>query len=101
MFMAYTSPEVCENLEIEAGKTYTAVVEAISRELDPIPVDLSNELYGDEVMDGSRVEFIEELMYHLMAEAVKPAEESDIVMLVVGKDIEWKAKHIYKMKSMD
>ena len=41
--MAYTSPEVCKNLEVEAGKTYTVAVEVISGQLDPIPVDLSKE----------------------------------------------------------
>ena len=92
MFMAYASPEQRTTLPMKAGETYTVVVEGISRELDPIPVHYTDELYRDEVMDGSRVGFMEEVKADLMGEAVTLAKESDIVVLVVGKNIEWESE---------
>jgi beta-glucosidase len=73
MFMAYASPEVRFEMDMEAGKTYKVVVEGVSRELDPIPVDYMAELYRDEVMDGSRVGFMEEVKEDLLGDAVKRA----------------------------
>ena len=99
MFMAYASPEIRTTLQMEAGKTYTVVVEGISRELDPIPVHYTAELYRDEVMDGSRVGFMEEVKNDLLGEAVALAKSSDLVILVVGKNIEWESE-AYDMKSM-
>lgn len=100
MFMAYASPEVRQDMEMEAGRTYTILVEGVSRELDPIPVHYTDELYRDEVMDGSRVGFMEEVKEDLLGNAVKLAKESDVVVLVVGKNIEWESE-AYDMKSMD
>lgn len=100
MFMAYASPEVRQELEMEAGRTYKVVVEAVSRELDPIPVHYTDELYRDEVMDGSRIGFMEEVKDDLLGDAVQLAKESDLVVLVVGKNIEWESE-AYDMKSMD
>ncbi|KAI5807563.1 glycoside hydrolase superfamily [Peziza echinospora] len=100
MFMAYASPEIRETVEMEAGRTYKVTVEAISRELDPIPVDYTAELYRDEVMDGSRVGFMEEVKEDLLGDAVALAKQSDIVVLVVGKNIEWESES-YDMKTMD
>ncbi|KAF8458664.1 glycosyl hydrolase family 3 C-terminal domain-containing protein [Terfezia claveryi] len=100
MFMAYASPEVRQDLEMEAGRTYEVVVEAVSRELDPIPVHYTDELYRDEVMDGSRIGFMEEVKDDLLGDAVQLATESDIVVLVVGNNIEWESE-AYDMESMD
>ncbi|RPA84644.1 glycoside hydrolase [Ascobolus immersus RN42] len=100
MFMAYASPEVRKNKYMEAGRTYTIVIEGVSRELDPIPVHYTNELYRDEVMDGSRAGFMEEIKTDLLAEAVETAKSVDLVVLVVGKNIEWESE-AYDMKSMD
>ena len=100
MYMAYASPEVRQDLEMEAGRTYKVVVEAVSKELDPIPVHYTDVLYRDEVMDGSRIGFMEEIKDDLLGEAVQLAKESDIVVLVVGKNIEWESE-AYDMKSMD
>ena len=58
MFMAYASPEVRQDLEMKAGRTYRIVVEAVSRGFVPIPVHYTDELYRDEVMDGSRLGFM-------------------------------------------
>ncbi|KAI5788501.1 glycoside hydrolase superfamily [Geopyxis carbonaria] len=100
MFMAYASPEVRIDVEMNGGETYTVTVEGVSRELDPIPVHYTAELYRDEVMDGSRVGFMEEVKEDLLGNAVKLASESDIVVMVVGKNIEWESE-AYDMKSMD
>lgn len=100
MFMGYASPEQRVEWEMIAGETYTVTVEGISRELDQIPVHYTDELYRDEVMDGSRVGFMEEVKEDLMGEAVILAEQSDIVVLVVGKNIEWESES-YDMKSME
>lgn len=100
MFMAYASPEVRVEIPMEAGKTYTVTVEGVSRELDPIPVHYTNELYRDEVMDGSRVGFMEEVKEDLLGEAVDLAKQADIVVCVVGKNIEWESE-AYDMKTMD
>lgn len=37
---------------------------------------------------------MEDMIYYLIAEAVKPAKESDIVVLDVRKDTGLKAKHM-------
>ncbi|PWW75923.1 Glycoside Hydrolase Family 3 protein [Tuber magnatum] len=100
MFMAYASPEVRHDLDMIGGKTYLIEVEGVSKELDPIPVHYTNELYRDEVMDGSRVGFAEEIKDDLLGEAVNLAKGSDLVVLVVGKNIEWESE-AYDMKSMD
>lgn len=98
--MAYASPEKRCELDMIGGKTYTIVVEGVSRELDPIPVHYTDELYRDEVMDGSRVGFMEEVKEDLLGEAIALAKESDIVVYVGGKNIEWESE-AYDMKSMD
>jgi beta-glucosidase len=100
MFMAYASPEQRVEIDMIGGQTYTVTVEGVSRELDPIPVHYTNELYRDEVMDGSRVGFMEEVKEDLLGEAIKLAAESDVVILVVGKNSEWESE-AYDMKSMD
>ncbi|KAK6360605.1 hypothetical protein TWF730_006742 [Orbilia blumenaviensis] len=100
LFMAYASPEQRFSMYMEAGKTYTLVVEGISREMDPIPVEYFAELYREEVMDGARVGFMEEVQTDLMDEAVQLARESDVVVMVVGKNVEWESE-AYDMKSMD
>lgn len=100
MFMAYASPEVRRELDMVAGRTYTVVVEGVSRELDAIPVHYTDELYRDEVMDGSRVGFMEEVKDDLLGEAVAAARAADVAVLVVGKNIEWESE-AYDMKTMD
>lgn len=100
MFMAYASPEVRKELQMEAGRTYKVVIEGVSRELDPIPVHYTDELYRDEVMDGARAGFMEEVKEDLLGNAVSLAKESDLVVLVVGKNIEWESE-AYDMKTMD
>ncbi|KAI5851715.1 glycoside hydrolase superfamily [Morchella snyderi] len=100
MFMAYASPEKRCELDMVAGRAYNITVEGVSRELDPIPVHYTDELYRDEVMDGSRVGFMEEVKEDLMGEAIQLARESDIVVYVGGKNIEWESE-AYDMKSMD
>ncbi|KAI5858481.1 glycoside hydrolase superfamily [Tricharina praecox] len=100
MFMAYASPEKRVEIDMVGGRTYTVEVEGVSRELDPIPVHYTDELYRDEVMDGSRVGFMEEVKENLFGDAVALAAESDIVVMVVGKNIEWESE-AYDMKSMD
>lgn len=100
MFMAYASPEVRQTMVMEGARTYKIEVEAVSKELNPIPVHYTDVLYRDEVMDGSRVGFQEELNEDLLGNALKLAKESDLVVLVVGKNIEWESE-AYDMKSMD
>lgn len=100
MFMAYASPEVRVEVDMVGGRTYTVEVEGVSRELAPIPVHYTDELYRDEVMDGSRVGFMEEVREDLLGDAVALAAESDVVVMVVGKNIEWESE-AYDMKSMD
>lgn len=100
MFMAYASPEIRCELDMIGEKSYNITVEGVSRELDPIPVHYTDELYRDEVMDGSRVGFMEEVKEDLLGEAIALAKESDIVVYVGGKNIEWESE-AYDMKSMD
>jgi beta-glucosidase len=100
MFMAYASPEQRVDIDMIGGNTYSVTVEGISREFNPIPVHYTNELYRDEVMDGSRVGFMEQVKEDLLGDAIALAKESDIVVLVVGKNIEWESE-AYDMKTMD
>lgn len=100
MFMGYASPEVRYEMDMIAGQTYLIDVEGVSRELDPIPAHPTKELYRDEIMDGCRVGFMEEVKDDLLSEAITLAKASDIVVLVVGKNIEWESE-AYDMKTMD
>lgn len=98
--MAYASPEQRHEMSMEAGVTYEVVVEGISRDQDQMPIDYTGELYRDEIMDGARLGFMEEVQVDLLQEAVDLARESDVVVMVVGKNTEWESE-AYDMKTMD
>ncbi|KAF3910506.1 Beta-glucosidase [Dactylellina cionopaga] len=100
LLTAYASPEQRFDLFMEAGRRYTLIVEGISREMDSIHGEYFAELYREEIMDGARVGFMEEVQRDLIGEAIDLARESDVVVVVVGKNAEWESK-AYDMETMD
>ncbi|KAK9350057.1 glycoside hydrolase superfamily [Lipomyces doorenjongii] len=101
LFMAYGSPEkVVEVDGMEAGRAYEVMVEGISKERAPNEVSWFGDMVKDELMDGIRLGFQEEERVDLLQEAKDLASDSDVVILVVGKNSEWESE-TYDMKSMD
>ncbi|EPS37218.1 hypothetical protein H072_9121 [Dactylellina haptotyla CBS 200.50] len=100
LLMGYGSPEQRFDMFMEAGRTYTLIVEGISKETNSMPFEYFAELYREESMDGARVGFMEEIQKDLMGEAIDLARASNVVIMVVGKNAEWESE-AYDMKTMD
>ncbi|RSL79721.1 hypothetical protein BHE90_001323 [Fusarium euwallaceae] len=102
LFMSYGSPEERVQVHMQAGKEYEVVLESISREPKPYDLDFMAELEREEVQDGGRIGFMEnpgdlEKLFH---DGVNMARDSDIAIVVVGKDHEWETE-TSDMVSMD
>lgn len=102
LFMSYGSPEERVDLHMEAGKEYDVVLESISREPKPYDLDYMAMLEREEVQDGGRIGFLENPgnLDAYFQEAVDLAQQSDIAIVVVGKDHEWETE-TSDMESMD
>lgn len=94
LFMSYGSPEVRVDVEMEAGKEYSLLLESISREPKPYEISYTGELEREEVQDGGRIGFLENAgdLDKLLQDAVDLARASDVAILVVGKDHEWESE---------
>ncbi|KAJ3548937.1 hypothetical protein NM208_g763 [Fusarium decemcellulare] len=102
LFMSYGSPEERVKVRLEAGREYELVLESISREPKPYDLDYMAELQREEVQDGGRVGFMENPgdLEKFFKEGVDIARNSDIAIVVVGKDHEWETE-TSDMVSMD
>ncbi|CAG8279779.1 unnamed protein product [Penicillium salamii] len=103
LFMSYGSPEERVQVQMEAGRKYDLLLESVSREPKPYELDyMSAELEREEVQDGGRIGFLENPgnLDTFFQEAVDMASESDIAVVVVGKDHEWETE-TSDMVSMD
>lgn len=102
LFMSYGSPEERVKVHMQAGKEYELVLESISREPKPYDLDFMAELEREEVQDGGRIGFMENPgdLEKLFQEGVDMARNSDIAIVVVGKDYEWETE-TSDMVSMD
>ncbi|KAL4797553.1 glycosyl hydrolase family 3 C-terminal domain-containing protein [Aspergillus venezuelensis] len=100
LFMSYGSPEERVQVYLEGGREYELTLESISREPEPYEFSYTGDLLREEIQDGGRVGFLEEDDRDLMGEAVDLARESDLVIMVVGKDREWESE-TSDMVSMD
>lgn len=102
LFMSYGSPEERVEVYMEAGRPYELVLDSISREPKPYELDYMAMLEREEVQDGGRIGFLENQgdTDRTFDEAVALARESDIAIVVVGKDYEWETE-TSDMVSMD
>ncbi|KAL4779189.1 periplasmic beta-glucosidase precursor [Aspergillus varians] len=92
LFMSYGSPEERVQVYLEGGKEYELGLDSVSREPEPYDFSFTGDLLREEIQDGGRVGFLEEERRDLMKEAVELAAESDLVIMVVGKDREWESE---------
>lgn len=92
LFMSYGSPEERVQKYMTAGQPYTLVLESISREPQEQPFSYHDNMLREEVMDGGRIGFMEELKTDLLSEAVELARESDLAVIVVGRNHEWETE---------
>lgn len=94
LFMSYGSPEHRIDVHMEAGREYELVLESISREPKPYDMDYMAMLEREEVQDGGRIGFQENLgdLDALLEEAVEIAKSSDVAVVVVGRDHEWESE---------
>ncbi|KAM5344417.1 hypothetical protein ACJ41O_012953 [Fusarium nematophilum] len=102
LFMSYGSPEERVQVHMEAGREYELVLESISREPKPYDLDYMAMLEREEVQDGGRIGFLENPgdLDAFFQEAVDIARDSDVAIVVVGKDHEWETE-TSDMVSMD
>ncbi|KAF4980215.1 hypothetical protein FZEAL_3726 [Fusarium zealandicum] len=102
LFMSYGSPEQRVQVQMEAGREYQLVLESISREPKPYDLDYMAMLEREEVQDGGRIGFLENPgdLDQFFQEGVDMARDSDIAIVVVGKDHEWETE-TSDMVSMD
>ncbi|KAJ4185326.1 hypothetical protein NW767_012972 [Fusarium falciforme] len=102
LFMSYGSPEERIKIHMQAGQEYELVLESISREPKPYDLDFMAELEREEVQDGGRIGFMENPgdLEKFFQEGVNMARDSDITIVVVGKDHEWETE-TSDMVSMD
>ncbi|KAH8588458.1 glycoside hydrolase superfamily [Bisporella sp. PMI_857] len=92
LFMSYGSPEERIDIPMEAGRSYELQLESISRESQPYDITPNGDLPREEVKDGGRIGFIEEVKEDLFGAAVDLARNSDVVIMVFGKDAEWESE---------
>ncbi|KAF4446960.1 hypothetical protein F53441_9431 [Fusarium austroafricanum] len=102
LFMSYGSPEERVKVYMEAGREYDVLLESISREPKPYDLDYMAELEREEVQDGGRIGFMENPgdLHKFFQEGVDIARDSDVTIVVVGKDAEWETE-TSDMVSMD
>ncbi|KLP15911.1 beta-glucosidase [Fusarium fujikuroi] len=102
LFMSYGSPEERVKIYMEAGREYELLLESISREPKPYNLDYMAELEREEVQDGGRIGFMENPgdLDKFFQDGVDIAHDSDIAIVVVGKDHEWETE-TSDMVSMD
>ncbi|EKV12238.1 Beta-glucosidase B [Penicillium digitatum] len=103
LFMSYGSPEELVRVHMKAGQEYELLLESISREHKPSELDyMSAELEREEVQDGGRIGFLENPgnLDAFFQEGVEIARDSDIAIIVVGKDQDWETE-TSDMVSMD
>ncbi|QGI71072.1 hypothetical protein CEK26_003409 [Fusarium fujikuroi] len=102
LFMSYGSPEERVKIYMEAGREYELLLESISREPKPYNFDYMAELEREEVQDGGRIGFMENPgdLDKFFQDGVDIARDSDIAIVVVGKDHEWETE-TSDMVSMD
>ncbi|KAM0227093.1 hypothetical protein ACHAPO_011824 [Fusarium lateritium] len=102
LFMSYGSPEERVKIHMEAGREYELLLESVSREPKPYDMDYMAELEREEVQDGGRIGFMENPgdLDEFYQKAVDLAQESDVAIVVVGKDHEWETE-TSDMVSMD
>ncbi|KAJ4256058.1 hypothetical protein NW762_009132 [Fusarium torreyae] len=102
LFMSYGSPEERVKVHMEAGREYELLLESISREPKPYDLDYMAELEREEVQDGGRIGFMENPgdLDKFFQEGVDLARDSDVAIVVVGKDHEWETE-TSDMVSMD
>lgn len=102
LFMSYGSPEERVKIHMQAGQEYELMLESISREPKPYDLDFMAELEREEVQDGGRIGFMENPgdLEKFFQEGVSMARDSDIAIVVVGKDHEWETE-TSDMVSMD
>ncbi|KAI1066401.1 hypothetical protein LB506_008274 [Fusarium annulatum] len=102
LFMSYGSPEERVKIYMEAGREYELLLESISREPKPYDLDYMAELEREEVQDGGRIGFMENPgdLDKFFQDGVDMARDSDIAIVVVGKDHEWETE-TSDMVSMD
>lgn len=92
LFMSYGSPEERTEKRLEGGRSYELVFQAISRELQQQKFSYHGDMLREEIMDGGRVGFMEEVQGDLFAEAIELAQESDLAVVVVGRNNEWETE---------
>ncbi|KAF6838663.1 hypothetical protein CMUS01_04514 [Colletotrichum musicola] len=94
LFMSYGSPEERADVELEAGKSYELVLESISREPKAYDMTYTGMLEREEIQDGGRIGFFENPgnLDGMLQEAVELARNSDVAVVVVGKDRDWETE---------
>ncbi|KLU86589.1 hypothetical protein MAPG_05601 [Magnaporthiopsis poae ATCC 64411] len=92
LFMSYGSPEETAEAHPEAGRAYELELVSVSRELEEFEFTLTGDMPREEVKDGGRIGFREEVREDLFAQAVRLTAEADLVVLVVGEDHEWESE---------
>lgn len=93
LFMSYGSPEETVHIDMVAGQRYELILESVSREPWVQEMSLFGDIRREEVMDGGRIGYLEEVDESAMLQdAVKLSAESDLVVLVVGKNHEWEGE---------
>jgi beta-glucosidase len=92
LFMSYGSPEETVEVCLEAGRSYEVELVSVSREPEEFEFTLTGDMPREEVKDGGRIGFREEVREDLFAQAVDLAASSDLVVMVVGKDADWESE---------
>lgn len=84
-----------------AGQEYELLLESISRQPDIQELDYFRNNKREEVMYGGRIGFLEEVDEEsLFSEAIGCARDSDLCIVVVGRNSEWETETT-DMVSMD
>tara|TARA_R110002060_G_scaffold58549_1_gene68518 strand:+ start:1363 stop:2370 length:1008 start_codon:yes stop_codon:yes gene_type:complete len=92
LFMSYGSPEERIERKMEAGRSYKLVFQAVSREPKRQEFTYHGDMLREEIMDGGRVGFFEQVTANSFDEAIALARESDLVIVVVGRNNEWETE---------
>ncbi|KAG4428591.1 hypothetical protein IFR05_015923 [Cadophora sp. M221] len=92
LFMSYGSPEERVEKNLEAGNAYELIFQAVSREPQQQTFTYHGDMLREEIMDGGRVGFLEEVSADLFTEAIQLARASDLVIMVVGRNNEWETE---------
>jgi beta-glucosidase len=92
LFQSYGSPEERVQKLLVGGQSYKLELESISREPAYQEFTYHGDMLREEIMDGGRIGFMEEVKEDLFENAVTLAKESDVVVLVVGRSYEWETE---------